>query len=203
MTTNKFKLNHVALYAKNWYKQSSKSTIFDDLKKCLTCDNYNGEFMTNNDVIYIILNHCQKIKTHNFSNLVEILNGVSKENCWRYGYYTKDNYPYYTNKDGILPEYDYHTAILMYCMSCLRTTTKEDLGIETLLSPDYKNCLPRRNGITDEKLKSQFGDIKCTSCNKCNSSELHTCPKKMDLDADYDSLCDCCLDCVTICKEEI
>ena len=156
-----FRLFHVLLYAKHWYKRFDKlgrgerKTIFDDLRKCFTADGYMGECMSRYDVVDMLLINCQRVKLSAFSDLRQFANGVSDREVWKNGYFTKTNDVFNKNRDNN-PDYDYETAIVYYCLSNLACSEIKYLGIDKLPEPDFKNCLPRRNGITDKSIKRMF-----------------------------------------------
>ncbi len=153
-----FKLNHVILYSKNWYEKSYN--VWEDLKKCLSADDYSGELFSKADVVSLLLSNFQKIKDQNCTTLLAFVNGISINECWKYGYYTKDHT--WVKKEDLetLPEYDYREAVVKYVLSSIQHMTKEDLGIEKLSAPDYVNCLPRPNHINDERIEHFFGKVK-------------------------------------------
>ena len=151
----KFKIFHVALYAKGWYKRENKKTLWEDLRVILTLDGYYGECMSENDIVYNLLNHCQRLEIRGFKELTTFVEGIHPSNCWKYGYYT-NNY-LFIRKGDVLPEYNYNEAVVRYCLSTLVSTDLKTLcGLDKLPMPDYKNGLPRKNGITDKKLKEMF-----------------------------------------------
>lgn len=136
---NKFKLLHLALYAKGWYKRfnpkSKRKTIWDDIRQTMIGDDYSGEFMTKHDMVSVILNQCQKIQTPSLQNLSILLTEISEENIWKYGYR--------------FDKYDYWEAILYYCLSNIRMMSNDDY--EPLPSPDPK-VLPLAHGISLKKI---------------------------------------------------
>ena len=150
----KFTLLQTTLYAKGWYKEyNNKRTIWDDVKITLTADGYNGNYMTNDDVLRIILHQCQRLDLICFKDLCQIISGISKEFCWKCGYFTKDNFRFASKKENeSFPEYNYYESVLRYCLSGLAMTDATDLGIDKFPEPDYKNCLPRKNGIGKKDL---------------------------------------------------
>lgn len=157
---NQFELGHVALYAKLWYKRfdkkgrSKNKTIFDDLRCCLTADDYSGEYFSDSDVINILLIQCQRINIRAFNDMREFFYGIQDFSIWKNGYYTKTN-DTFNNKRDENPEYDINTAVVYYCLSNIACLGVEEFGIK-LPKPDYKNCLPRRNGITDKSVKERI-----------------------------------------------
>lgn len=84
---NKFKLSHLALYAKGWYNRSDN--IWEDLKKILCLDGYTP--FTNGDVYSIILGKVQECPSYRWTELREVLIGIHPNNCWKFGYYVKNN----------------------------------------------------------------------------------------------------------------
>lgn len=150
---NKFPLKHLLLYSKGWYKtfnpNGKNKTIWDDMKAVFTADDYDGDQMKKTDMISVLFNHCQQLKDVRGFELLQFANGISEHNCWQVGYYVKGNK--WRESDE---EYDYYTAILYYCLSVLQFI--EPLTYAPLPMPDYENCLPRKNGITDEDLKRFF-----------------------------------------------
>lgn len=152
---DKFKLYHVTLYSKGWYKRENNKTIWEDLRVILSLDGYCGEHMEKGDIVGNILNHCQRLDIRAFKELSTFADGISKSYCWKYGYYTSDH-NWAKKKGETLPEYDYYEAIVRYCLSNLMSTKTSELGIDKLPMPDYKNGLPRKNGVTEKKLKEMF-----------------------------------------------
>jgi len=152
----KFTLFHTALYSKGWYKRENRKTIWEDLKVILTLDDYNGQYMSNGDIVSILLMHCQRLNTRAFSDLDIFANGISKDYCWKYGYYTKG--ANWVRDSDKLPEYDYLEAIARYCLSNISTSDIKTLCGEggRLPMPNYEKGLPRKNGITDKKLLTHF-----------------------------------------------
>jgi len=153
----KFTLYQLALYAKGWYKRENKRTIWQDLQVIMSLDGYSGEWMHHQDIVSVMLDQCQRLEVRGFKDLALFANGISPTQCWKYGYYTTEaNWMVKTHKD--LPEYDYYEAIVRYCISTLVSTDIKTLVGEgkRLPNPDYKNGLPRKNGITDRKIKEMF-----------------------------------------------
>ena len=147
-----FSLLHIVLYAKDWYAKEQNQTIWDDLKVIFTLDDYMGEHMTKNDMINVLLNECQLLDISAF-NLTTFATGIDQRNSYRFGYYTK-GCPM-VDDDSKLPEWDYHEAIVRYCLSALRFTGKDKLP--KMPFPNYKDGLPKRKGITIQDLKKHFG----------------------------------------------
>ena len=152
---DKFTLYHVTLYAKGWYKRENKKTIWEDLQVMLSLDNYSGELMDKGDIVALILNHCSRLDTRPFKELTEFANGISPSYCWKYGYFTKGNAIWRRDNEK-LPDYDYYEAIVRYCLSNLSCTEIKNITNGKLPMPDYIKGLPRKNGITNKKLKEVF-----------------------------------------------
>ena len=49
----------------------------------------------------------------------------------------------------------------------------------------------------------QDADNLCGCCGNQQKQELHACPRLMELDGDYESLCDCCESCESNCADDI
>lgn len=162
---NKFTLHHTALYAKGWYKQyqnhplSSRKEIWDDLRKTLSKDDYSGDIMSKNDILYVILHQLEQLDLQCFKPTT-LLSEIKDYNCWKYGYETKTNsFRGTIDKDYIskLPDYDMDLAILYYCLSCIKLMDKKRLGWdEEKPYPDYKNCLPKPNRIKQKQYETVF-----------------------------------------------
>lgn len=145
---NKFTLSHVVLYAKGWYLNTGD--VFEDLKKILEFDNYTP--FTNMDVYSILLNSVQRSNLYRWTELREVLNGIHPKNCWKFGYYTKDNY-FWTNKpESELPNYDMPTAFIYYVLSNLRFLEKSDWIVVTPKLTKY----PKGKGISIRKVYETF-----------------------------------------------
>lgn len=162
---NKFTLHHTALYAKGWYKQyqnhpsSPRKTIYDDLRKTLSKDDYSGDIMTERDILYVILHQLEQLDIQQFKPTT-LLSEINEYNCWKYGYETKKNsFRGTIDKDYLskLPYYDLNMAILFYCLSCIKLMNKEKLGWdENKPFPDYKNCLPKPRNIKQKQYELIF-----------------------------------------------
>ena len=155
-----FSLLHFALYSKHWYKRfdhkgrSKNKTIWDDLRKTMTADDYQGDLMTKSDIFTVVLHQCQRINQRCFTDLVEVINGISVGYSWKSGYYTKECT--WVRDCENLPDYDYYTAVIYYCLSSISCLSCEEMGIEKLPKPDYKNVLPRKKGIKDKRINEFF-----------------------------------------------
>jgi hypothetical protein len=146
-----FNLHHVMLYSKHWYKRSDN--IWEDLKKCLSGDDFSGEYMDKYDVAYLLLNAYDKLPFHGSEKLVNFVSAVAKENCWKHGYYTKD-FKFMKSKEDIEkePEYDYWESVVRFILSTMSHISPKEEGIE-LKKPDYKNVLPHPSRETKAKVK--------------------------------------------------
>lgn len=144
----KFKLSHLTLYAKGWYQKSDD--IWNDLKEILKLDDYTP--FTNYDVYSIILNSFQNFNNHRSTELREVLNGIHPNNCWKYGYFVKDNHEWSNDKIEDLPDYDMQTAFVYYVLSSLRFLESNLWEIKT---PKYK-LFPKNKDISAKKVIDQF-----------------------------------------------
>jgi hypothetical protein len=136
---NTYTLNHVALYAKNWYKRID---LVEDLKKCLDKDGYTC--FTIRDIISILTNHIIKLFNHDISQLILIIwYETNERNAWKYGYYYKHWNDFRTPKDNdTLDEYDRDKALIYFYLSKLSMIKTLELG--GLSKPDSK-VLPINN----------------------------------------------------------
>ena len=145
MKTKIFPLSNVVLYAKGWYKTTDD--VWDDLKKILVLDDYTP--YSNSDVYSILLK-----KFDNFdiqaSQLREVLFGITPQECWKVGYYTKDH----TWADGSnnAKEYDMPTAFIYYVLSTLRFIDKEQWKPST---PKYSKH-PKNPDIETKRIIEMF-----------------------------------------------
>lgn len=148
---NKFKLTNVVLYAKGWYLQTDD--IFEDLKKILELDGYTP--FTKYDVYSILLSNVQSSNLYRWTELKEVMNGIHPHNCWKVGYYTKENTPFgKKDKDyDKLPEYDIVTAFVYYTLSNLRNLDNTQWYVKMPQVHKY----PRAKDVTINQLYKQFG----------------------------------------------
>jgi len=116
------RLKQVALYAKNWYKRTD---VIEDLKKVLEADDYTPD--NKFDIANILIANVGKLFSDKSITdaMMELVNGVSPQNCWKSGYYTKDFY--LKKSDEVLPEYDYYTAVIYFFLSKLAHSTIDKL----------------------------------------------------------------------------
>lgn len=155
----KFSLRHVVLYAKGWYKRTDN--IFNDLSKLLEMDGYLGTFegdseaQIKNRVAYLLLSHLQRIPlTGNARTLVDFFESVKEGNCWKYGYYTKNNYTFKKSED-VLPDYDFDEAVVRYCLSHFGDLSK---GQWDTIPPDFTR-FPKGDKVTNKRVKEVFYDV--------------------------------------------
>jgi hypothetical protein len=148
---NKFKLTNVVLYAKGWYLQTDD--IFEDLRKILELDDYlpNNKF----DVYSILLHHVQSSNLYRWTELKEVMNGIHPHNCWKVGYYTNYNVPFFIDRKcgQNLPEYDMVTAFVYYTLSNLRNLDNTQWYVKMPQVHKY----PRAKDVTINQLYKQFG----------------------------------------------
>lgn len=169
----KFPLGHVALYAKNWYKRydprgrGKNKSIFDDLRICLTHDNYSGEYFSDAQVASIIASKvCENLKSSRLE-IIQILSGISPHECWKSGYYTLECSWISKEQKEYLKPYNYNEAIVRYFLSVLSMTELKELG--ELPKPIYDQSekygiitpvLPRSRRVTDKKI-AQWWPSEC------------------------------------------
>ena len=146
----KFKLTNVVLYAKGWYKKSDD--IWEDLKKILELDDYTP--FTKMDVYSIILIAFQNCNIYRITELKEVLNGIHPLNCWKVGYFVKDNIQWSQKGTKIedLPNYDMPTAFIYYVMSNLRLLDNKHWNPQMPKVTKY----PKANHITIKALNEHF-----------------------------------------------
>lgn len=155
----KFNLLHITLYAKGWYKREhGGNTIWDDLKVMFGLDDYQGEFMTKNDMVNVMLNHCQLLDVRAFTNLTMFASGINKDNSYKNGYLYQGMR--FQKEDTTHPEWDYQEAIVRYCLSELRFLGKDELPCK-LPKPNYNMGIKRNKGISNKSLTDHFdGEVK-------------------------------------------
>ena len=155
MLKNEFRLNHVVLYAKLWYKHSDD--IWADLKKCLTADGYSGDIMRNRDVYWILINQFENMEHRGHAHMLStVIDSVNEQSCWKFGYVTKGSC--FADDPGVeYPEYDISEAIVRYILSHFMQLNREQWQPTR---PDFKNVLPPRKGMTAKKVKEFFPTCK-------------------------------------------
>lgn len=144
---NKFKLSHLVLYAKGWYKRTDN--VWEDLKKILELDNYTP--FSDNDVYFILLSNLEKSDfDYRFNDLKQVMIGIHPSECWKTGYYIKGNN--WVKGEKELPDYDMPTAFIYYVLSNLRFLDKK---YWIPVTPKYK-LYPKGESITLKKVIDQF-----------------------------------------------
>jgi len=123
---NKFKLTHVILYAKGWYKKTDD--VWEDLKQILKLDDYDPHNYV--DVYVIILNATYESELYRWTDLKEVLIGIHPTECWKYGYYTKHCKWSFGKQVEELPEYDMPTAFIYYVLRNLRNIPTQEWNPE-------------------------------------------------------------------------
>lgn len=144
---NKFKLTNLVLYAKGWYKKTDN--IWEDLIKILELDNYTP--FDKMDVYSIIINSVQNCNQYRWTELKEVLNGIHPSNCWKFGYYVKENESW-ARKDTKIHEYDMPTAFIYYVLSNLRFIDKDKWEPQMPKVTKY----PKNDNITINSLYEHF-----------------------------------------------
>jgi hypothetical protein len=143
----KFKLTNVVLYAKDWYLRTDD--IWADLQKILELDDYTP--FNKRDVYEIIVSAFQESGIYRITELREVLSGITPQNSWRYGYYTKSNADW-VKDNHLLPEYDMATAFIYYVISSLRFIENKYWSPQMPKVSKY----PKSKDITIRKLYEQF-----------------------------------------------
>lgn len=144
----KYKLSHLVLYAKGWYKKSDN--IWEDLIKILELDGYSPYNI--DDVYNIILSSLDSSEfTHRFTELREVLYGIYPSNCWKYGYYVKENKDW-ANTGTVIHEYVVPTAFIYYVLGNLRFLDNTYWIVKT---PIYKKY-PKPSHITVKQVIDTF-----------------------------------------------
>ncbi len=135
------KLKHFILLCKRGYEPIGDAQYFnpqliwDAVKKVLEADDYMPG--TKSDVISILICNIIPCVDKNATSItMDILSGIDRHNCYKYGYFTNEHTE--GNPKSTI-DYDYQTAILYYLMSTVRFFTKEQFG--ELPNPD-PNILP-------------------------------------------------------------
>lgn len=154
-----FRLQHTVLYAKGWYKKfdpkGKRKTLWDDLALTLEMDGYVGTFIGDspeqlkNRIAYLLVNNLERLpKTGHERTLSNFYESIKEYNCWKYGYYTKNNCHLRSDLND-KPEYDYNEAVARFCLSIFQNL---DRGEWTPCEPDYSK-MPRNNGVKDKRIK--------------------------------------------------
>jgi hypothetical protein len=141
---DKFKLSHVALYAKGFYIRTDN--VIEDLIEILKLDNYTP--FDKKDVLNILMKAYQKCFE---VDLINFISDIQDGNTWKVGYITK-NCPFY--KNAVIKEYDMLEACIYKMLSDVRFLTKEQFVIEF---PKYSKKNPRPQNIEIKELYHLFG----------------------------------------------
>lgn len=154
-TNKKFKLSHVALYAKGWYHATDN--IWRDLRFALTLDGYSGEFFKNKDIVRKLLQECSELNKTVFT-MDQIYIGIQKLETFKYGYIHKDSPSYcfinMQQKDiDNLPEYDNDMAFVKYLISNIRFLTNNEWEV---VKPKYGNKLGKPYCINKKDVEDLF-----------------------------------------------
>lgn len=151
----KFNLNHITLYAKNWYIRSDN--FWDDIYKCLTTPWYYNDGSEHSYMMLpdekesmynVILNKYTESMHKEPHKLVDFIKAISPTECWKSGYSTKD-YPFKQGNEE-LPEYDYMEAVVRVILSNISIWNNSNFP--NLHGP-IKDCLPFKDGA-DVKFKN-------------------------------------------------
>ena len=145
---NKFKLTNLVLYAKGWYLKTDD--IWVDLIKILELDDYTP--FDKMDVYNIITGAVQNSNIYRWTELREVLDGIHPKNCWKHGYYVKDNHGWSNKPINELPDYDMPTAFIYYVISNLRFMENTRWNVKF---PKYSKY-PKPKHITINQLYSVF-----------------------------------------------
>lgn len=143
-----FRLSHLVLYAKGWYKITDN--VWDDLKEMLKLDDYTP--FSKGDVYLIIANAFQEFD-YRASELYQVMLAIHPSECWKYGYFVKENSFWSTDKTvAELPDYDMSTAFIHYVLSTLRFIENDKWK---LVTPKYKKY-PKNPEISLQKVIEHF-----------------------------------------------
>lgn len=107
------------------------------------------------DVYSIILSRFQESNIYRITELKEVLNGIHPNNCWKYGYYTKES-EQWAGKGAKIHEYDMPTAFIYYVISNLRFLDDNHWNPQMPKVTKY----PKADHITIKSLNEHFGKIK-------------------------------------------
>lgn len=157
-----FSLQHAVLYSKGWYKKydpkGKRKTLWDDLSIILEMDGYLGTFagdspeQIKNRVAYLLVSQLQRIPlTGNARTLSDFYESIKEYNCWKFGYYTKNNSHWLRDSDD-KPEYDYNEAVARYCLS---EFSRLDFTQWKTCKPDY-SVMRKSNDIKDKAILKMF-----------------------------------------------
>lgn len=154
----KFSLQHTVLYSKGWYKRydskGKRKTIWDDLAITLEMDGYMGTFIGDSPeqvkhrITYLLVSQLERLPVTGHSRtLSNFYTEIKEQNCWKYGYYTKNN-GFLRQDLNNNPEYDYNEAVARYCLSSFQNLDRNEWEV---CEPHYSK-LPRKNGVTDKSI---------------------------------------------------
>lgn len=148
MKQDKFKLTHTTLYAKGWYKKSDN--VWDDLMEILKLDDYTP--FSKGDVYNILLNNVQRYDSR-WTDLREVMIGIHPNECWKYGYYVKNNANWSNGKSvNELPDYDMPTAFIKYVLSNLRDLDRNQWNPSVPKWTKY----PKKSNLTISDVYNMF-----------------------------------------------
>jgi hypothetical protein len=153
-----FKLTNFVLYAKGWYHETDD--IWTDLIKMLNLDGFSP--FDKSDVYSILLSAVQDSQIYRWTELKEVMYGIHPNNCWKFGYYVKQNCRWSIKSESELPEYELPTAFVYYVLSNLRFISSEH-WIPKM--PKYTKY-PRAKDITIRKIYDHFDKNGCYNKNK-------------------------------------
>ena len=143
----KFELTHLVLYAKGWYYKTGD--IWDDVKKIVELDGYS--YFSKKDAYHLILTKFSKLDIVG-SSLVEVVKNLGISDCWRHGYYVKEQ-TWIVNNDN-LPEYDMETSVLYYILSTLCVMDNDRWNPQ---KPNY-DMYPKNDNIKLKNVEEIFGE---------------------------------------------
>jgi hypothetical protein len=149
----KYKLSNLVLYAKGWYHKTDD--VWVDLFKILELDDYTP--FTKEDIFSIIVSSLEKTNfEYRFNDLKEVLFGIYPSECWKVGYYVKENSNWSNKPKEELPDYDMPTAFIYYVLSNLRFLSNEHWIPKV---PQYKKY-PKAKHITYKNVFEHFNSVK-------------------------------------------
>jgi len=152
---SEFRLKHVVLYSKNWYKRDN---IWKDLQILLDADGFNTMWKKEppiNDITRIIIEQCMKLEVR-WILTYEFFDGIKDSNIWKNGYTTRTNY--WSEDREKYPEYNVDEAAVRYCLSNL-CCTEIAAFTEGLCKPNF-DLLAKGSSVTDKKVEEVFGHLK-------------------------------------------
>lgn len=99
----------------------------------------------------LLVMQAERLKIRAFS-LSYFYEGIQDSQIWKRGYYTKTN-PGCTLSKEVKPDYDYHEAVLRYCLSVFGDLNKDQWKVQR---PDF-TILPKNSEVNEEKINAIFG----------------------------------------------